>query len=86
MPSGEELTTLTGTDSVEEGAKWLLSMGVELVALKRGELGSRLYTKDGRFDIPAYKVTEVDPTGAGDCFDGRWCAGYDEVWSHGGDL
>jgi len=81
MPSGEELTTLTGTDSVEEGAKWLLSMGVELVALKRGELGSRLYTKDRRLDIPAYKVTEVDPTGAGDCLDAALVVGLGEGWS-----
>ena len=46
----------------------LLSRGVKLVALKRGAQGSTLYSADEVIEVPPYKVDEVDPTGAGDCY------------------
>jgi len=79
-PSGEELATLSGADSPEEGARRLLGRGVELVALKRGEQGSTLYTRQGALDIAPYRVTEVDPTGAGDCFDAALLVGLGQGW------
>ena len=47
---------------------------LRLIHLKRGERGSRIYTREGqKLDIAPYpiaKIAEViDPTGAGDCFD-----------------
>ncbi|MHB1293524.1 MAG: sugar kinase [Anaerolineae bacterium] len=80
LPSGGELSALTGADSPEEGARRLLDEGVRLVALKRGEQGSRLYTRDGALDVPPYQVAEVDPTGAGDCFDAALLVGLSEGW------
>ena len=80
FPSGPELTTLTGANTPEEGARKLLDAGVGLVALKQGELGSTLYTTQGTVAIPAYKVTEVDPTGAGDCYDAAFLVGLSEGW------
>ena len=45
------------------------------IALKRGERGSTFFGADGaRVDCPAFKVEEVDPTGAGDCFGGAYVA------------
>jgi fructokinase len=41
--------------------------------LKRGANGATYYGRDGeRIDAPAFVVTEVDPTGAGDCFGGAY--------------
>ncbi len=80
MPSGEELASLTGAASAEEGARMLLERGIEMVALKRGAAGSTLYTPQGAWEIPPYRVTEVDPTGAGDCFDAALLVGLAEGW------
>jgi tagatose kinase len=80
FPSGSELTTLTGAATPEEGAAQLLRGGVEIVALKQGEQGSTLYTLQGALHIPAYTITEVDPTGAGDCYDAAFLVGMAEGW------
>lgn len=81
LPSGPELTALTGTNTPEEGASQLLGRGVRLVALKQGEAGSTLYTREQALSIPAYCVEEVDPTGAGDCYDAALLVGLDAGWS-----
>ncbi|MHB0858932.1 MAG: sugar kinase [Anaerolineae bacterium] len=80
LPSGGELSALSGADDPDEGAGRLLEGGVHLVALKRGEQGSRLYTRSGTLDLPPYHVTEVDPTGAGDTFDAALLVGLSEGW------
>jgi len=80
MPSGQEMIALTGTHSPQEGAQALLERGVKLVALKQGEAGSTLYTAGETLVVPAYRVTEVDPTGAGDCYDAALLVGLDEGW------
>lgn len=64
-----ELEMLTGEEGVA-AAKRLLAGGVEIVVLKSGSRGARILTPDSDEVIPSYSVTEVDPTGAGDCFDG----------------
>jgi sugar/nucleoside kinase (ribokinase family) len=80
LPSGEELTALTGAASPEKGAEELLSSGVEIVALKQGAQGSTIYSSRGALRIPAFTVTEVDPTGAGDCYDAAFLVGIDAGW------
>ncbi|MCX6090404.1 MAG: carbohydrate kinase family protein [Candidatus Atribacteria bacterium] len=40
-----------------------------MVILKRGAEGSTVYTKTSQAEVPAFPVKEIDPTGAGDCFD-----------------
>lgn len=80
MPSGPELQALTSCDSAAEGVAQLLERGVDLVALKLGERGSALFTVQGRLDVPAYCVTEVDPTGAGDCYDAALLVGLARGW------
>ncbi len=80
MPSGPELQALTGCDDAQEGVAELLERGVELVALKLGAQGSALCTTAGRLDIPAYRIDEVDPTGAGDCFDAALLVGLLRGW------
>jgi len=69
LPSADEATTLTGEAHPEEAAHRLLDGGAEVVALKQGATGSMLFTRDGRLLVPAFRVEETDPTGAGDCYD-----------------
>lgn len=80
LPSGSELLTLTGTDTVVDGIRSLCDQGVRLVALKQGDQGSTLYTPDRILHVPPFRVTEVDPTGAGDCFDAALLLGLAEDW------
>lgn len=41
---------------------------VQLMVLTRAERGGTVYQNGGSWDFPAYPVTQVDPTGAGDIF------------------
>ena len=44
--------------------------------LKRGAAGASWFGRDGsRIDAAAFAVTELDATGAGDCFGGAYVAG-----------
>lgn len=43
--------------------------------MTEGKHGSRLYSKDHEYKIPAFPATEVDPTGAGDSFLAGFSAG-----------
>jgi fructokinase len=47
---------------------------LEAVVLKRGAAGSAYFSRKQRIEARAFEVTEVDPTGAGDCFCGTFLA------------
>ena len=81
LPSATEAEILTRTDTPEAACEGLLERGVEIVALKRGEEGCRVVTRDGSIDVPGYPVEAVDPTGAGDCFDAGFVVGLTEELS-----
>lgn len=70
LPSGDELGLLTGTAIGDAAAAVaaLQARGVGLVVHKLGAMGARAYGPGGAVFCPAFAVTEVDPTGAGDCF------------------
>ncbi|HER54349.1 MAG TPA: sugar kinase, partial [Candidatus Bathyarchaeota archaeon] len=70
-PNSLELMQLTGKD-YKEGAKVLLDMGVEIVAVKLGKQGCYVTDGNEHHIIEAYKVKAIDTTGAGDAF----CAGF----------
>lgn len=81
FPTVQELEALTGLqvgdgpsddEPAARACARLLDLGPEIVALKQGAEGCSVYTREGRFHLPAFQVEEVDPTGAGDCF----CAGF----------
>lgn len=75
LPSGEELERAAGVDGEEAAIRRLFARGVREIVLKRGADGATAFTRDGRrIDAPAFVVTELDPTGAGDCFGGAYVA------------
>lgn len=56
-------------ESIEESAKHFLGLGTKIVAITRGSKGSVVFTKDKKYEIPAYPTENlVDPTGAGDTY------------------
>ena len=72
---------LTGAASDEEGCRLWAAQG-KLVVLKMGPHGCRIYKGDTSIDVPGFRVSEVDPTGAGDSF----CAGFTVALLDGLDL
>jgi sugar/nucleoside kinase (ribokinase family) len=68
LPSASEASHLTGLTDDDAACQALLNHGAKLIILKRGELGSVVYTPESVNSIPSISVTEIDPTGAGDCF------------------
>ncbi|HET8616100.1 MAG TPA: sugar kinase [Actinomycetales bacterium] len=67
VASDDELDLVADGDDAA-AARELLGSGVGHVAVKRGPDGATLWTGDERYDVPALRVTAVDPFGAGDAF------------------
>ncbi len=67
-PGIDELKLLTGIEDVEKAVKKCFeNSNLEILFLKRGSRGSRIYTRDGQvIEQGLYQVDSVDPTGAGD--------------------
>ena len=80
LPSGPEATMLTGDEDEESACRSFVAGGIPIVALKRGEKGSIVYVADRAIDVPSLEVEEVDPTGAGDCYDAGFVVGLLEGW------
>lgn len=67
FPAESEVCLLTGLGDIDEACRFLAKKG-KVVALKLGERGSKIFTKEGEKLIPSIEVEEINPTGAGDCF------------------
>lgn len=76
LPNEEELLQLTDKTSVDEAIELVLGTGVGFVALKLGERGCRIKTKDDDFTVAGHKVTPLTTVGAGDCFNATFIAYY----------
>jgi sugar/nucleoside kinase (ribokinase family) len=76
MPAEAELKLLSGEEEPERAAEKLFgNPALETLVLKRGREGATIFTRQGSVGTPAYPVEEVDPTGAGDCFDAAFLCG-----------
>lgn len=73
-----EALAISGEKTIEKAIDKLKANGIGLIIVKSGSEGARAYTKNGSLDAPLFSVREVDPTGAGDCFDGAFIAGLAE--------
>jgi len=69
-PNETELTLLGGEKDVESGIKKLRRMGVRNLVLTMGANGARVVNDEVDQHIPAYEITVVDTTAAGDAFNG----------------
>jgi len=77
MPTSDEACILTGQSNVNDAVGALLDMRpTRIIVITQGAQGCTVYTADEQIHVPGFAVTEVDPTGAGDCFD----AGFLTQW------
>jgi sugar/nucleoside kinase (ribokinase family) len=81
LPTAEEANALSGTMDDDEAACRLLGDFERLVVFKRGSQGSTFYTQGKRLDVHGFPVEEVDPTGAGDCFNAACLIGLINGWT-----
>jgi sugar/nucleoside kinase (ribokinase family) len=77
LPGRDELLLLAGESDLDRAAAALLERPrMEVVAVKLGRSGARVYTRGAAgVDVLPFVVEEVDPTGAGDCFDAAFVCG-----------
>jgi sugar/nucleoside kinase (ribokinase family) len=71
---------LTGDEDEVKACRSLVQRGIPIVALKQGDQGSTVFTDQETIHVPPIRVTEVDPTGAGDCYGAGFVVGLLEGW------
>ncbi len=74
MPSTSDLEHLYPELDEDAAIARLAASGAPIVAVKRGAEGATIIAEGARYDLPGHRVTEIDPTGAGDCFCGTFLA------------
>ncbi|WP_415183811.1 carbohydrate kinase family protein [Phaeovulum sp.] len=72
MPSTSDLNFLFPDLKEEEAIDHLLQSRAKIIVIKRGAAGATVVGNGKRHDFAGHKVTEIDPTGAGDCFCGTF--------------
>jgi tagatose kinase len=76
LPGEMELRLLGDDPDLDAAAAVLMRRyPLEMIVVKLGRAGCRVYADGQRVDIPAFDVLEVDPTGAGDSFDAGFLCG-----------
>ncbi len=68
LPSGPELLAFSSAGSEEAAVAETLGRGIRAIVVKRGAAGATYFDAERSLRQAAFAVTEVDPTGAGDCF------------------
>ena len=83
MPSIDEATLLSGTDTAADAAAFFMDLGASGCVIKCGSQGAYVATGDGVAEmVPAIAdVNVVDTSGCGDSF----CAGFNAGLAHGFD-
>ena len=72
LPSTSDLGFLFPDLSEEAAIENLLAAKAEVIVIKRGAAGATVVGGGASNDFVGHAVTEVDPTGAGDCFGGTF--------------
>jgi len=79
LPGRDELALFAeGRQRPEEAGAFLLDRfpGLEIIHVKEGKRGSRIITREEDLEVPVYPIEKrfpiLDPTGAGDSFDGAF--------------
>ena len=71
---------LTGHSEFKIAGRAALDYGPEVVVITVGENGSYLFSKNDSFHTPAFEVSFIDTTGAGDAFHGAFAYGLLQEW------
>ena len=79
FPNAAGLRRYAGGDALA-GANDLLRRGPRVVAVTMGAAGCLILSAAETIPLPAYSVPVVDTTGAGDCFNGYFAAGFLRGW------
>lgn len=66
--SDEETALLTPYEKSEEAADYLLSKGIQIVAVTLGDKGVLICNRNNKQIVPGFQSKVVDTTGAGDSF------------------
>ncbi len=69
---------VTDEKTAEQAADRLLAKGVKNVIITLGKAGVYAKTKEFKGTVPSFRVKAVDTTGAGDAFNGGFCAALAE--------
>ena len=81
LPTAGEAQAITGEVDENKAAQMLAQKPDAITVLKRGPAGCSIYQHSDYFEVPGFAVTEIDPTGAGDCFSAAFIAGLEAGWS-----
>ncbi|MEP3297355.1 MAG: sugar kinase, partial [Pseudoruegeria sp.] len=82
MPSTSDLDYLFPNMSEDAAIDQLFNARAEVIVIKRGAAGATVVNGTNRYDFKGHSVTEIDPTGAGDCF----CGTFVSLLSQGASL
>jgi sugar/nucleoside kinase (ribokinase family) len=74
--NGDEASALTGCADADCAARALRESGAKTVVVKLGGRGCLVADEAGIAHLPAFAVTALDTTGAGDCFVGGFLAAF----------
>ncbi len=77
-PNQSELALLTGEEDIEAGVDKLRTWGIRNIVITLGSEGARVISKDIDLHLPAFEVTAVDTTAAGDAFNGAFAVAIAE--------
>jgi ribokinase len=77
-PNKRELSLITGESDLEDGIKKLRGWGVRNLVITLGHNGVRVISGGLDRHIPAYEITAVDTTAAGDAFNGAFAVALAE--------
>jgi sugar/nucleoside kinase (ribokinase family) len=80
LPTAGEAQVITGEKDAARAGQKLAQKPSTVVVLKRGPSGCSIYQQGQYDDVPGFPVTEIDPTGAGDCFSAAFIAGLEAGW------
>ncbi len=77
----QQISAPTITGDIDSAIQHILSLGVEVLVVKRGATGATVYERDGkRQDVPGFPVVPLNILGAGDAFASGFIYGYLNGW------
>lgn len=79
FPNAAGLRAVSSGDELS-GAREILALGPRVVVVTLGAKGCLVVSKEESFRVPGIPVPVADTTGAGDCFNGTFVAGYLRGW------